>query len=56
MSITHIVAGVLAANIITLSFAYGCWRLKKNTDDRGALALLIGIGLFVALIAYAARQ
>lgn len=53
MEILTITAGVLAANILTVSLAWGMWRAFKITDDRTLdrytfLALALPILVFVA--------
>ena len=56
MTLTHMVAAVLAANAITAAAIYGAIRLKRDDNDRVGLYTLIGVFIVVAVIGYVAGR
>ena len=47
--------GAILANTVTFAFLHACWKLRKNENDRVAMATIAFIGLSVAVAGYALK-
>lgn len=56
MNMSQVFTAVMSANAVCLALAYGIFRIRKNEQDLGGIAIILLCLLFIGLAALAARS